>query len=128
MTKEIEFYVCKHCGTLVGAIEKKVTPMCCGEVMTKLEANTNDGASEKHVPAVRVNGNTVHVAVGSVAHPMTSEHYIAWIYLQTAQGGQRKVLQPNDKPEVDFALTDGDKAIAAFAYCNLHGLWKAEIK
>jgi superoxide reductase len=57
---------------------------------------------------------------------MTEEHHIAWIYLQTEHGGQRKCLSPGDKPEAAFALT-GDKPLAAYAYCNLHGLWKADV-
>lgn len=126
--KQIEFYVCKHCGTLVGAIERKVVPVCCGETMTKLEANTMDASQEKHVPVATVKGNTVHVAVGSVAHPMESDHYIPWIYLETEHGGQRKVLNPGDAPAADFALTADDKALAVYAYCNKHGLWKALIK
>ena len=28
-------------------------------------------------------------------------------------------------PEVTFALVDGDEVEAVYAYCNLHGLWKA---
>ena len=69
----------------------------------------------------------VKVSVGSVEHPSTEEHYIAWVYLETAHGGQRKAIKPGDKPEVSFALQD-DELIAVYAYCNLHGLWKTEIK
>ena len=34
-------------------------------------------------------------------------------------------LHPGDKPEASFALSQGDEAQAVYAYCNLHGLWKA---
>ncbi len=104
-----------------------VPMICCGEEMTALKANTSDGAKEKHVPVVTVNGSTVTVKIGSVDHPMTAEHWIQWVYLETVQGGQRKCLNPGDKPEVTFSLTADDKAIAAFEYCNLHGLWKATV-
>jgi superoxide reductase len=95
--------------------------------MTKLEPNTVDAANEKHVPVVKVDGNNVTIEVGSVAHPMTEEHYITWIYIQTEHGGQRKNLTPSDAPKATFALADGDKLVAAFAYCNLHGLWETRV-
>ena len=56
---------------------------------------------------------------------MITEHYIEWIVLQTKNGVQRKELNPGDKPEACFALCDGDEVEAVYAYCNLHGLWKA---
>ena len=122
-----KFFVCKHCGNLVGMIFNSGVPMvCCGENMTELVPNTTDAAQEKHVPVVTVEGNKVTVEVGSVAHPMEEAHYIQWIYLQTQKGGQRKSLNPGDAPKAVFELID-DKAEAALAYCNLHGLWKADI-
>ena len=105
-----------------------------GEFVTEPQAgfeevipNTVDAAKEKHVPVVTVEGNIVKVAVGSVEHPMTEAHLIQWICLETTQGMQRKVLTAADKPYAEFALTDGDKAVAVYEYCNLHGLWKADI-
>lgn len=125
--KDVKFYVCKHCGNLVGMIHSSGAPMvCCGDPMTELVANSVDASQEKHVPVVTVNGDTVTVKIGSVEHPMTEEHFIQWIYLETSHGGQRKSLHPGDKPEAVFQLKD-DEAIAAFAYCNLHGLWKKDI-
>ncbi len=122
-----KFYVCKICGNIVGMIfSSGVEIYCCGEPMTELEANTVDASKEKHVPAVTVNGDTVTVTVGAVAHPMVDAHYIQWIYLETEHGGQRKCLSPGDAPTVSFALKD-DKPVAAYAYCNLHGLWKAAV-
>ena len=95
--------------------------------MRALEANTTDAAQEKHVPVVEVNGSLVTVTVGSVAHPMLEEHHIAWIALETDQGMQRKVLAPTGEPKAVFALTEGEKPVAAYEYCNLHGLWKKEL-
>jgi superoxide reductase len=127
MTKEQQkFYICKHCGNIIGLINNAGVPLvCCGEKMTELIPNTSDGAVEKHVPVVKVDGNLVTVEIGSVPHPMTEAHYISWVYIQTEKGGQRKNLAPNDKPSAVFALTDDDKLEMVFAYCNLHGLWKA---
>ncbi|HOV40571.1 MAG TPA: desulfoferrodoxin family protein [Oscillospiraceae bacterium] len=121
------FFICKHCGNIIGMLHDSGVPMsCCGEQMTELIPNTTDAAHEKHVPVVTVEGNKVSVKVGSVEHPMTAEHFIAWIYLETKHGGQRRSLNPGEKPEAVFELAD-DEAIAAYAYCNLHGLWKANI-
>jgi len=125
--KEHRFFICRHCGNLVGMIADAKVPMqCCGEKMEELIPNTVDAAKEKHVPEVSVNGDTVEVNVGSVDHPMLDEHYIQFIYLQTEHGGQRKGLNPGDKPHAVFRLQD-DKAVAVYEYCNLHGLWKTEI-
>lgn len=125
---EQKFFLCKHCGNMAGMIVfSGVTPVCCGEEMQELIPNTVDASQEKHVPVVTVSGNEVTVEVGSVEHPMVEAHYIQWIYLETTQGGQRKKLNPGDKPKAVFALADGDKAVAAYEYCNLHGLWKKVI-
>ena len=125
--KDIKFYRCEHCGNLVGMVNDAGVPLvCCGQKMTHLDPGTTDGAVEKHLPVVTVEGNTVKVEVGSVAHPMTEEHSIMWVYLQTDKGGQRKCLSVGEKPEVTFALYD-EKPISVYAYCNLHGLWKADL-
>ncbi len=127
--KNQKFFICRHCGNIVGMICSSGVPIvCCGENMQELVPNTTDGAVEKHVPMVETDGSIVTVKIGSVPHPMTEQHYIVWVYLQTEQGGQRKSLSPGSAPEVKFALADGDKLIAAYAYCNLHGLWVSEKK
>ena len=124
---ENKFYICEHCGNIVGMIHNSGVPMmCCGQKMTKLEAGVVEASHEKHIPVVTVEGNTVRVNVGSVTHPMSEEHHIAWIYLQTNRGGQRKCLDVTGAPEVTFALAD-ETPVAVYAYCNLHGLWKAEL-
>ena len=122
-----KFYICEKCGNIVGMIHASGAPLvCCGQKMTKLEAGVVEASHEKHVPVVEVTNDSVKVIVGSVLHPMTAEHSIEWIYLETDRGGQRKCLAPGDAPEVVFALGD-EKPVAVYAYCNLHGLWKTEI-
>ena len=124
----IRFFVCKHCGNLVGMIHSSGAPMiCCGDPMTELVPGSVDASHEKHVPVVEVNGNTVTVKIGAVAHPMTEEHSIQWVYLHTEKGGQRRCLAPGEEPKAVFALVDGDKPVTAYAYCNLHGLWKTDL-
>ena len=103
----MKFYICKHCGNIIAFAEDKGVPVvCCGEKMSELVPGSVDAAQEKHVPVIEVNGNLVTVTVGSVEHPMLEE--------------------VDGKPEATFALTDGDEVVAAYEYCNLHGLWKAE--
>ena len=122
----MKFYVCKHCGNIIAYAKNKGVPvMCCGEKMTELVPGSVDATSEKHVPVISVEGNKVTVTVGEVAHPMAEEHFIEWIALETAEGNQRKELKPGQKPEAVFMMTESDKVVAAYAYCNLHGLWKA---
>lgn len=124
---EKKFYICKHCGNLIEMVHNAGVPvMCCGEKMQELVPNTVEASGEKHVPVVEAEGNKVVVKVGSVAHPMIPEHSIQWVYLLTDQGCQRKELKPGEAPEAAFVL-EGEKAIAAYAYCNLHGLWMTEI-
>lgn len=124
---EVKFYVCKKCGKMIAVLKDSPCPtMCCGEAMQEVIANTTDAAQEKHVPVYEVKGNIVEVNVGSIDHPMTEEHYIEWVLLQTKQGNQRKALKPNNAPKVSFALVEGDEVVSVYAYCNLHGLWKAE--
>lgn len=124
----MKFYICNHCKNIIGKIHDSGVPVvCCGEKMAELVPNTTDAATEKHVPVIKVDGTSVTVTIGSTLHPMTEEHLIQWVYLETEEGGQRKNLKAGDKPELTFAITPGDRAKAAYAYCNLHGLWKAEV-
>ncbi len=123
---EQKFYICEHCGKMVALMKESGVPvMCCGQKMTEIIPGTTDAAVEKHVPVYTVENNIVHVKVGEVEHPMTPEHFIEWVSIQTNQGNQRKALKPGDQPEICFALCDGDEVEAVYAYCNLHGLWKA---
>ena len=123
----MEFFICKHCGNIIAYAENKGVPVvCCGEKMQRLEPNTTDAAQEKHVTVIVQEGQKVTVSVGSVAHPMLEEHFIQWIALQTKQGNQRKELKPGAAPQACFMICDDDAVVAAYAYCNLHGLWKKQ--
>lgn len=120
------FYVCEHCGNMIAMVKDAGVPiMCCGQKMTQLIPGTTDAATEKHVPVYEVKDGKVFVKVGDVEHPMQDVHYIEWISIQTNKGNQRKVLSPNQKPEAAFALLEDETIEAVYAYCNLHGLWKA---
>ena len=124
---EQKFYICKHCGNLVGMIHSSGVPIiCCGEPMTQLQANTQDASREKHIPVVIPENSTVTVSIGSDEHPMEKDHHIAWIYLQTEHGGQRKSLEHGKPPKAVFSVKE-DRPVAVFAYCNKHGLWKKDL-
>ena len=124
----VKFYRCRHCGNVIQkVVDSKVPVVCCGEKMEELVPGTVDASLEKHVPFVtRIDENTLRIQVGSVEHPMLPEHHIEWILLETKKGFQIKYLEPGDAPEAKFILSD-DEAVAAYEYCNLHGLWKKEL-
>jgi superoxide reductase len=127
MKSSQKFFICKHCGNMVGAIVSKGAPLsCCGENMKELVPNTVEASAEKHIPVVKAASGGISVVVGGVEHPMEEAHRIEFIYVETERGGQRKQLKPGEKPSVEFAITN-DKPIAVFAYCNLHGLWKTDV-
>lgn len=123
---EQKFYICKHCGNIVAEVKASGVPvMCCGEEMALIIPGTTDAAVEKHVPVYELKDGKICVTVGFAEHPMLAEHYIEWICVQTANGSFIKHLTPGSAPKACFALCDGDKVEAVYAYCNLHSLWKA---
>lgn len=123
----MKFYKCAHCGNIIAYVHNSsVRVHCCGEEMKPIDPNTTDASGEKHVPVIKQEGQTVTVMVGTIEHPMLEAHYIEWIMLETREGRQRKILKPGEKPAAVFALAPGDEVVAAYEYCNLHGLWKAE--
>ena len=127
MSGNQKFFICKHCGNISSLIENKGVPMlCCGEKMTELVPNTVEASTEKHLPAVTVLGDGIEVQVGSLPHPMEDAHSIAFVYVETECGGQRKRMKPGKEPKLTFRFAD-DKPVAVYAYCNLHGLWKTEL-
>ncbi|MGI6049519.1 MAG: desulfoferrodoxin family protein [Acetivibrionales bacterium] len=149
------FYRCEVCGNVVALIKSGGGPLaCCGQDMTQLVANTVDASKEKHVPDVKVAGNKIMVQIGSVEHPMVPEHYIEWIALVAGDKLEIKYLQPGMKPVAEFMYDfDQEKVlftdeynevpncegqpcnfeysertnVSIYEYCNLHGLWKAEV-
>ena len=125
---KMKVFRCEKCGkTLLTLVDSGCIPHCCGQEMTVLAANTTDGALEKHVPFVQQAGSSFAVQVGEVEHPMMEQHYIQWVALETNQGVHVKNLKPGEKPAAHFLLPEGEKALAAYEYCNLHGFWKKEL-
>lgn len=124
----MKFYHCKHCGNVAMKVTDQGPALsCCGERMEELKPGAVDAAVEKHVPVATVENGLISVKVGEVTHPMAEEHFIMWIALETERGMKLAELKPGDAPEAVFALAEGEKALVAYAYCNLHGLWKKEL-
>ena len=125
--KDTKFYICPHCRNIAEMIYDTDIPLhCCGDQMDELIAGTVEASREKHIPAVTLGEGFVDVNVGSVNHPMEAVHWIEWVQLVTDQGSQRKFLKPGQAPHVRFLLAE-EKPLAVYAYCNLHGLWKADL-
>ena len=127
MANNVKYYICEKCGNILEVVNASgVTPSCCGQKMSVLEAGVVEASREKHIPEVEISDGKVTVTVGSVLHPMAEEHSILWVALETDKGTARKYLEVGAAPVVSFAL-DNEKPVAVYAYCNLHGLWKKEI-
>ncbi|TCS81856.1 desulfoferrodoxin [Pectinatus cerevisiiphilus] len=122
--EKVVFYRCERCGNIVALINNGGgTLSCCGQPMTKLEANTTDAAQEKHVPVVAKKDGKIEVAVGSTLHPMQAEHYIQWIALVADSRVRIQFLKPGEEPKAEFC---GAESGSVYEYCNLHGLWKTD--
>lgn len=118
------FYYSRSCGVVLPSPDPCSS---CPEGWEELVPNTTDASGEKHVPVIVTDGLSVTVSVGSAEHPMLDAHYIMWIVLETNLGYQKRLLTPGQRPAARFALAEGESAVAAYEFCNLHGLWKADV-
>ena len=124
---KVKFYRCAHCGNIIHKIYDAGVPVvCCGQKMEEMVPNTVEASTEKHLPKVELEGKMLSVDVGSVSHPMEDKHFIEWVCVETEKGILRKHLNPGEEPKLHFDLGE-EKAVAVYAYCNLHGLWKTEL-
>ena len=120
----MKFYTYEDCGTVVAVMNGE---LCPEGKLTEIVPKTADGATEKHVPLVKIDGNAVTVTVGSTLHPMMEKHFIEWIALETDKGFHKIALAPDMAPVAEFVLPEGEKPLRAYEHCNLHGLWSVEI-
>jgi superoxide reductase len=117
---KMKFLMCKRCGTVVEMIRQGDRELCCcGERMECF----SKGEEQKHMPVISALSGEATVSLAEGTHPMDEEHYIGWIALSTNRGVQRRALMPNEKPEVSFPLSEGEKPREAVVFCNLHGVW-----
>jgi len=125
---KLNLFICKKCGKIIELMPGShgCPTMCCGEPMQELKANSVDAAKEKHVPVIVKEGNKVTVSVGSVEHPMTEAHHIAYIILVTDKEVRRHDFVYTDRPVYTFTVGEDEKVLEAYEFCNLHGLWVAK--
>ena len=124
MAEQLQVYKCEACGNIIEVLHGgKGCLVCCGKPMALYQENSVDAAKEKHVPVIEQSGAAVTVKVGSVAHPMTDEHWIEWIELVADGKAYRQFLKPGDAPEAVFQIEASD--LSAREHCNLHGLWRS---
>ena len=124
--KELVMYRCAICGNLICMVEDSgVTPECCGMEMTRVIANTEDAATEKHVPVMHREESKVHILVGELPHPMVPQHYISMVFLLTDRGVYMRRLNPGAAAEATFSICPDEEVQSVYVWCNLHGLWKS---
>ena len=121
----MKVYICKKCENLIKTDNEK-DAFCCGEAMQNLNAQEKDGPVEKHLPIYNVEENKIKVKVGEVEHPMTNEHFIEWIALETKNNIKKVKLSYTDRPYCEFDIDSSDEAVAIYSGCNLHGIWKTK--
>lgn len=127
MNNERKFFKCSACGSIIGLIEDGGGALvCCGQEMDQLVPNSVDAAKEKHVPVAKRQNGTLVVEVGSAPHPMLAEHHIAWIAVAQGSSTHRVTLDKTGQPTASFCV--GEDPLVVYAYCNLHGLWVAEVQ
>jgi superoxide reductase len=124
MIKKTAIYKCVKCGNIIESLWNGAQSLvCCGEEMKELVPNTTDAAKEKHVPVIERNGTKVTVKVGSIAHPMTKEHYILFVELMAGNKVLRHDFKEGDTVAEAVFLVEEGVPLTAREYCNLHGLW-----
>lgn len=127
MTKLNQIYKCNVCGNIVEMVHTGVGQLvCCGEPMQLMDEKNQEQGYEKHLPVIENTEKGIKIKVGSVPHPMEGEHYIEWIEIIFDGKAGKKFLKPGDAPEAEFEFVKTPDNIIVRAYCNVHGLWKAE--
>ena len=126
MSQNIKFYKCPICGNVIEIVEGNIENIkCCGQNMQKIEANTTDAATEKHVPIYERVEDEIVVKIGEVEHPMEKEHYINWIMQVKDNVINKVILYPEQSTQTRLPYIKGS---TIYAYCNKHGLWKNEVE
>lgn len=130
----MKFFKCPVCGNvIIKCIDSGVVPHCCGQEMEELVPESMDKLIELHLPVVKCkevktpecqNLYCTRVYVGEKPHPMSKEHHISFICMETKEGMEMRML-PIDKP-ADVWFCSAEKPTAVYSYCNLHELWKEE--
>jgi len=126
MTQQRQVYRCYVCGNVVEVLLAGGGELtCCGQPMLLLTEKTDEAGFEQHRPVIRTRPSEtgVEVTVGSVPHPMQSNHFIEWIEVVAAETTCRRTLRPGEQLQARFDLVAPQ--IYARACCNRHGLWRS---
>ena len=128
MAEKMDVYKCGLCGNIVEVLHGGAGELvCCGKPMDKLEENSVDAATEKHIPVIVRDGQKVTVKVGEVAHPMTPEHYILFVELVYGNTVLRHDFVEGDTvAEATFLVDESVTDLKARAFCNLHAFWASK--
>lgn len=124
--KEFIVKKCKKCGsvlrTCVNSKCEDCQITCCEELMETVIPNSVDAAIEKHVPTYEIVNNEIIIKVN---HVMEEEHFIEWITIINEDEEVTTSLKPGMEATMKCDYVPGT---VIYAYCNKHGLWKAEVK
>jgi len=127
MTEEKQIYKCQVCGNIVEITHNGAGELhCCNKPMQEMKENTQEAATEKHIPTIKDTESGIQIIIGEVLHPMTEEHYIEWIEIITEKKVMRHHLKPGESPEMKCKVPK-EKIKTIRAYCNLHGLWSLNL-
>lgn len=111
---------------LMSKVEKLETANYMGRIGQPIYPPNSNGAPEKHIPRVNIQGNDVEI---SANHVMSDEHYIQFIWLKDVKTNEvviAKELAPKEeKPLLKVKVPSGVE-LRPYLFCNLHGLWKGE--
>ncbi len=120
------FYRCERCGAVLLRLAGEAVPDCCSVPMSLLEPCAVEAVVDRHMPVIDDSrDDMVTVYVSLLDHPMKEEHRIEWVALETQRGMQLHRLRAGEPPVAQFALLPGETALAAYAYCSRHLLWRA---
>lgn len=78
MPERLAIYKCEVCGIIIEVLDEGAGGLtCCRQEMRRMEAKTDDSATEKHVPSIEETDGGLKVRVGeNAAHPMEEKHFI----------------------------------------------------
>ena len=126
MSKELIIKKCLKCGALVKVLEdctcENCGIKCCGEEMKALVPNSVDAAFEKHVPTYEIKDGKIFIKVN---HVMEEDHYIEWVSIVFDHKEVTTYFEPGKEAVAHCKYVPGS---TIYAYCNKHGLWKAEVE
>lgn len=124
----MKFYICPETQTVVEVVAGQPAPLTIdGKPMEELVPNSTDAAVEKHMPVLSVENGVLKVSVGEVEHPSIEKHWIPFVAVKAGDLVLRRSINATEKPVAEFPLGSYKGEVEVYAWCNLHGIWKATI-